>query len=605
MRGMEEMRSFTQTKEQMAAALSRLADFFTSRGQAALLWRARALADKLATEQFNLVVLGQFKRGKSTLINALLGADLLPTAVVPLTSIVTILQYGPQFHAVVRCLDGRTLAVDSADLALYTTERDNPDNTRGVAQVEVACPSPFLRSGVRLVDTPGVGSVYANNTGTTYDYLPQADAAIVVLTADQPISQAEIEFVHAAAQYAAKCFFVLNKIDLLSAPELKESLEFSTRVMAASLGAEVMLYPLSARAAYQARLRHDDAQLEASRLPAFEHALVAFLMRAKGTTLVSTTRARVHQLVTETLDAIDLELAALRLPAEVLAQRLATFRAKADEIRQEHSDTAYVLQGEITALTAKVEADLRPFVEGHVPRLTRRIDAAFEAYQHYRKSEIIEALNAEMARAVEEIFAPWRQEEEAAMRASFDRITARFAARANRIIDELQRLTADLFDVRLTPLIEVEPFTMESSHYYYTDRLFSLQLSTLPLLLPAPLARRHIRRQFLGTCREELDRNAGRLRADFQQRLTQSARAFSAAFDAKVQATLYSLAAILQQAAEAKRRSDTELAARAGGLEADRTALAAIRAGLAEDAAPAQTLPRFAPDDAGHAAEME
>ena len=135
---MEEMHRFTKAKAQMATALSQLTDFFTQRGQAALLWRACALADKLETEQFNLVVLGQFKRGKSTLINALLGADLLPTAVVPLTSIVTIIQPGPQPHAVVRFLDGRTLGVDVADLALYSTERDNPDNTRGVAQVEVA-----------------------------------------------------------------------------------------------------------------------------------------------------------------------------------------------------------------------------------------------------------------------------------------------------------------------------------------------------------------------------------------------------------------------------------------------------------------------------------
>src|SRR2546428_9730808 len=126
MRGMEEMRGFTQAKAHMATALSRLADLFTQRGQAALLWRAGALADKLETEQFNLVVLGQFKRGKSTLINALLGADLLPTAVGPLTSIVTIIQYGPRPHPVVRCLDGRTLEVAIADLTPHITERDNP-----------------------------------------------------------------------------------------------------------------------------------------------------------------------------------------------------------------------------------------------------------------------------------------------------------------------------------------------------------------------------------------------------------------------------------------------------------------------------------------------
>lgn len=602
---MEEMRSFTEAKAQVATALSQLTDLFTQRGQAALLWRVCALADKLASEQFNLVVLGQFKRGKSTLINALLGADLVPTAVVPLTSIVTIIQHGPQPHAVVRFLDGRTLEIDIAALALYSTERDNPDNVKGVAQVEVAFPSPCLSSGVRLVDTPGVGSVYASNTGTTYDYLPQADAAVVVLAADQPISQAELDFLHTAGQHAGKCFFVLNKIDTLSAPELQESLEFSARVIAASLGAEVMVYPLSARTACQARLRCDPAGLEASRLPAFEHALAEFLLRAKGTTLLSTTRARARRLVTEALEATDLELAALRLPTEVLAQRLEAFRAKAEEIMQEQRDTAYVLDGEIRVLTARVAEDLRPFVADHVPRLTRRIDTAFEAHQRRRKDEIITALDAEMARAVAEIFAPWRQDEEASMRVSFDRITARFVARANGIIDELQGLAADLFDVRLTPLIEVEPFTMESSHSYYTDRRFSLQLSRLPLLLPAPLARRYIRRQFLGACGEELDRNAGRLRADFQERLSKSARAFSATFDATVQATLDSLAAILRQATEAKRRSDTELAARQGELEADRTTLAAIRAGLAEDAAPAHTLSSHACDEAGQAEEME
>src|ERR1700757_5145627 len=112
---MDGMRSFTRAKAQMATALSQLADWCTQRGQATLLWRACALAEKLATEQFNLVVLGQFKRGKSTLINALLRADLLPTAVVPLTSIVTVIQPGPQPHAVVRFLDGRTLEVDIAE----------------------------------------------------------------------------------------------------------------------------------------------------------------------------------------------------------------------------------------------------------------------------------------------------------------------------------------------------------------------------------------------------------------------------------------------------------------------------------------------------------
>jgi GTPase SAR1 family protein len=201
---------FNARKEAFATAITELSEFFVRRGQQDLLVRARDLRDKLVAEQFNLVVLGQFKRGKSTLINALLSADLLPTAVVPLTSIVTIIHYGPAPRALVSFLDGRELEVDVADIASFITESQNPRNIKRVAQVTVAFPSDVLKEGVRLVDTPGVGSVFAGNTGTTMDYLPQADAAIFLLAADQPISQAELEFLQTVRPHAAKFFFVLQ-----------------------------------------------------------------------------------------------------------------------------------------------------------------------------------------------------------------------------------------------------------------------------------------------------------------------------------------------------------------------------------------------------------
>jgi GTP-binding protein EngB required for normal cell division len=237
--------------------LSRLATLCERRGHQDLLWRAWDLADKLAAEQFNLVVLGQFKRGKSTLINALLGADLLPTAVVPLTSIVTIIQHGPAQRAVVSFLDGRKVEVAVADIVTFIIEPEKPKNIKGVAQVEVSFPSGFLMDGVRLVDTPGVGSVFTSNTGTTCDYLPEADAAIFLLAADQPISQAELEFLQMVRRYAAKFFFVLNKIDYLGERELKESMAFSARVIGESLESQVAIHPASARVALLSRLESD------------------------------------------------------------------------------------------------------------------------------------------------------------------------------------------------------------------------------------------------------------------------------------------------------------------------------------------------------------
>src|SRR5919197_590856 len=224
------------------------------------------------------------------------------------------------------------------------------------------------------------------------------------------------------------------------------------------------------------------------------------------------------------------------MPAEVLAECIAAFHKKAAEILQEQGDTEYLLRGEISSLLARVETDLRAFVDDHVHLFTRRIGEVFE------------------------------------------RLTSRFVERANRIIAEIRSLAADLFDVRITPIIEVESFTTESSQYYYVDDLFMLQLARLPLLLPGSLAKRYIRRQFVGSCRTQLDLNAGRLRSDFQARLQKSARAFSASFNGKVKATLDDLEDTLRRAAEEKQRSEVQLEAMQRRLEADRAAVADILA---------------------------
>jgi GTPase SAR1 family protein len=582
---MSAFNGFKATKEALATAIGRLCEFFGRRGQRPLLLRARDLGDKLGAEQFNLVVLGQFKRGKSTLINALLGADLLPTAVVPLTSIVTIIHHGPEPRAVVSFFDGRKLEVDVVDIGIFITEPENSHNIKGVAQVEVSFPSDFLMDGVRLVDTPGVGSVFASSTGTTHDYLPEADAAIFLLAADQPISQAELEFLHTVRQHAVKFFFVLNKIDYLSEQELRDSIAFSARVIAESLQSEVVIHPVSARTALLSRLESDPARLEESRLATFERALSKFLLREKSTTLLASIRSRVGALVSEALNAIELELSATHMPAEVLAEHIAAFHKKATEILQEQSDTEYLLRGEIGSLLGRVETDLRAFVDDHVQLLTRRVSEAFERHKHLGTGKLIAAMNAEMACAVEEIFAPWRSGEEQYVRETFDRITSRFVERANRIIAEIRSLAANLFDVRITPIIEVEPFTTESSHYYYIDDLFMLQLSRLPLLLPGSLAKRYIRKQFVGSCRTQLDLNAGRLRSDFQERLQKSARAFSASFNAKVKATLDGLEDTLRRAAEEKQRSEVQLEAVQRRLEDDRAAVADILALIEQSSA--------------------
>ncbi len=159
------------------------------------------LYDRLAEGRFHLAVLRQFKRGKSTLLNALLGGEILPTAVVPLTAIPTFIRHGEKRLTRVyfqqrndpRQVEAKTPEQLRDFLTDYVTETGNLNNELGVSLVEVFHPSPLLSVGTVLIDTPGIGSTFRHNTEATLNFLPQCDAALFLVPADPPITQVELE----------------------------------------------------------------------------------------------------------------------------------------------------------------------------------------------------------------------------------------------------------------------------------------------------------------------------------------------------------------------------------------------------------------------------
>jgi GTPase SAR1 family protein len=179
------------------------------------------LAARFAEGRYHLAVLGQFKRGKSTLLNALVGDSVLPMGVVPLTAAPTFLQYGEAAKIIVRhqngCLTdehaGASAAAVRACLTDLVTEKGNPRNRRGIAEVQVELPTSMLSDGVVLIDTPGIGSTYRHNTAATLNFLQQCDAALFLVSADPPITEVELEFLRQVKQKVPRLFFVMNKVD--------------------------------------------------------------------------------------------------------------------------------------------------------------------------------------------------------------------------------------------------------------------------------------------------------------------------------------------------------------------------------------------------------
>jgi GTPase Era involved in 16S rRNA processing len=212
-----------------------------------------------------LVVAGQFKRGKTSLLNALLGQELLPVAVLPLTSVVTMLRFGQQIQAEIVFESGNRLPIPVEDVAAFVTESGNPRNHKHVSRAEVSCPNEYLGEGLVLIDTPGIGSVYSHNTQVTYDFLPRIDGAIFVTSPEPAISEVELQLLNELKDRAEGLFLVLNKADQVGPRELAEVLDFTRQA-----AKEASIFAVSAKRALEAKLRGDPALLESSGLPALE-----------------------------------------------------------------------------------------------------------------------------------------------------------------------------------------------------------------------------------------------------------------------------------------------------------------------------------------------
>lgn len=281
----ESLRRYTSVKLSIANQLRGLLDLLKKRGHEWRVQLCEELMAKLAEDRFIVAVLGQFKRGKSSLLNAIIGRDLLPIGVLPLTSVITIVKFGARERLVIQ---RRGLQFPEhepiATLPDYVTQQLNPENSKGIESVAIELPLPFLRRGLHFVDTPGVGSAIKANTETTYAFLPNCDVVMFVTGADSPLSEAELELLSSIRRYAGKIFFVLNKIDLLSDEnEVFHVVEFIKSLLSRELGiSEINLIPVSAQKGLEATLSQFDLPVCSKRTSKFGANISAISDRRTG-----------------------------------------------------------------------------------------------------------------------------------------------------------------------------------------------------------------------------------------------------------------------------------------------------------------------------------
>ncbi len=500
-------------------ALEMLARLAEESDAAEIAAEARGLAARAAEGRFYVAGVGQFKRGKSTLINALLGTPVLPTGVAPVTAIPTVVRYGEP-AARVKLAKGDWLAIDPGELAAWVTERANPSNRKQVAGVEVFVPSPLLASGMCLVDTPGLGSVFEANSRATREFVPHIDAALVVLGADPPISSDELELIDDVARQVDHLVFVLNKADRLAAEERREAAVFTQRVLAERLGpAAGRLFEVSALAA--SRNAGEPGEW-ADLIRTLDH-----LATTGGQTLVAGAVTRgLHRLGCRLHRVLIEQRAALVRPLEESERRvneLSALAAEADRALVELGALLGVDQQRVSlSFGAREEEFLATAVPKGIAAVRERLTAATPPSVRLRRREALEVAN-ETARA---LLQPWLVASEGAADRAYREAIGRFVDMARGLLTRVAS-AAGLEPAELDlEAGDAEAFSAKRA-FYFTDLLRRHAPATPWVWIVDAVAPRSLERNRALAAAERyladlLRVNAARVRGDLDDRLRDS-----------------------------------------------------------------------------------
>jgi small GTP-binding protein len=588
----------------LLAALAELSGLTGEDDDAAL----DALRGRLAERRLRVLVAGEAKRGKSTLINALLGRALLPTGVTPLTALATAVRYGREEGAAAVFRDGRAESFPLSALDDLVTERGNPGNRRSLASVAVVADAPLLARGVELMDTPGTGSVYAHNTAEAEAALQTMDAAVFVLAADPPVSASERELLARVAELSVTMFVVLNKADYLAgydagpAPdltvlhpgsaadggvdtagggdwrrgtanggsELFEALEFTKRVAGEATGRPVRVYPLSARAALSGG--GDPG------FTVFAKDFTAYLEQGREADLRLSVAAHARRTTGSLRDEAVLARRTAQMRTGAAAGRVEAFAARLAAVGGRRQDAADLAAAE----SARMLAGLNAAAEQAVRNCAASVGIQMEALlvgdlRSAGPAEIEWAGRARLAELAVAAAEAWRQQQAEQLEAALARLDARLTKELQAELDAVRDAAAELLGLDLAVPGPGERLAPDLQFFY----LVAEQAGQTELLagairrrLPGEAGRRRARAYLHREAASLVPQQIGRARANLQYRLAEATRQLVRAVrdryaesTVRLESALRTAAATRTATADGVARLDAELAGRQQALD--------------------------------------
>ncbi|WP_437761929.1 dynamin family protein [Sorangium sp. So ce281] len=437
------LESFHSRKDDVTGALRELVTFAESLGAKSVAARiSNDLVKKLDADRFHLVVVGEFNHGKTTFVNALLGASILPVGVTPTTAVIHHLEYAADPRAEVVYASGERTGLPFEDVRAFTVGGERSSSAGEVKFLEVGYPAELLRERVVLVDTPGVNDLSLQRADITYSYIPRSDAVLFLIDAGQPLKESERVFLQEKllGQSRDKILFVVTKRDIWSQDEEVEALAY-IRSELGKLVKSPVVFPISSERALE-------GDRPGSGMPELLDHLTRFLAEERGRILLDNALGEGLESARLLGKGVDARRRATAMSRDELSRRIEMIEKDLAGQSRTIEERRAGIREEVSAIRAWVHRDLDRFVDDVLRQLPAIIDEA-------HTDEIKVYLGAFLERT----FAEWAQAETKEIATALEALAEKTIALVREDAHDVAKRVSEALggDVK-TPNVEVDTF---------------------------------------------------------------------------------------------------------------------------------------------------
>ena len=458
--------------------------------------RCAAASEQAGSGRLSVAVLGQFKAGKSSLLNSLLGEDVLPVQAIPATAAVTEVRFGADPGVTVTRTGGTQLAVDTSDLASWVTEEGNPGNVKGVDRATIDSPALADLDRLILVDTPGTGSSIKHNTRTSVDWLPRVQAAVVAIAVTQPLAAEDLALVAAVRRHTPRLIVVLTKIDLISTEELSQVVRHVTSHLHQHLSSPPTVLTFSVAPAHlelrehlRAVLREWNDSASAASAETTAHRVRSLAGECRSYLLLAEAAASQHE---SEVGALRTALAAESTRLQDMRRQARTEVPAAQQLITDRALTCLTATGPATTVEVGGElARILPTWSGSLAKESSRFRAWLQKSLVARISPAAEVCAVTLDPLRDRALDPARRMGEAFVQRLGELVASATGRPLNLPVPELQPAPLERVDV-------------------VVDTVFDSQLEILSWAIPMTLARPFVHRHFIKMVPWQVEKNLTR-----------------------------------------------------------------------------------------------